>query len=111
MKNEKTRIVKDYDKLKEEIAEQIKLAYPDGYSRHLVTYTNKEGKKVSALPFETEDVYYLVRMTIQEARQIIIEDDDFDDDGLLKEESKEEYEDKYPDMEYPESSDEPDEDD
>jgi len=50
---------------------------------------------VSALPFETEDKYYLVRMTIYEAERIIEEDDDYDSTGSLKDSAKEEYESKY----------------
>lgn len=84
MTNTKPRLVKDYEKLPEEILNRVKLQYPDGFENHLLSYMNKEGKKVSALPFETEDVYYLIRMTALEARQIIEEDDDYDDDGILR---------------------------
>ncbi len=91
----KPRVIKDFEKLDESIQEQIKLKYPLGFSRHLVHFTNAEGKKVSALPFEAEDKYYLVRMTILEAREIIEQDDDYDDDGILKDKIKENYEDKY----------------
>lgn len=70
----KPRIVKDYEKLDSTTQEMIKLAYPYGFEDHLVSFTNSEGRKVSALPFETDEKYYLVRMTIAEA-QIIIEED------------------------------------
>lgn len=83
--NPKKRIVKDYENLPEDILNSIKLQYPRGFAQHLITYTNIEGKKVSALPFDTEEVYYLVRMTIQEARQIIADDDDYDAAGHLRE--------------------------
>ena len=96
----KPRIVKDYEKLDEEIQEQIKLMYPYGFAKHLIQYKNAEGKFVSALPFETDDRYYLVRMTLNEARQIIEDDDDYDESGELKESVKEEYEEKYGDMDY-----------
>lgn len=91
----KPRIVKDYEKLEEQIQEQIKLMYPYGFDRHLITFKNVEGKFVSALPFETDDRYYLVRMTKSEAREIIEDDDDYNDDGVLKKSVKEEYEEKY----------------
>ena len=94
---EKKRIIKDYDKLPDEIQEQIKLNYPEGFSQNLIKFTNKEGKRVSALPFETTETYYLVRMTIYEAQTIIEDDDDYDNEGLLRDDSKEEYEDKYND--------------
>lgn len=82
--NSKKRIIKDYDALAEETLDQIKLRYPRGFAQHLVKYTDRNGKLVSALPFECEDVYYLVRMTIREAEQIIEDDDDYDDDGTLR---------------------------
>ena len=61
MTNSKPRIIKDYEKLDESIKEQIKLVYPNGFSQHLISFTNKDGLLVSALPFETDDKYYLVR--------------------------------------------------
>jgi DNA-directed RNA polymerase subunit delta len=81
----KKRVVKDYNALSEEIVRLVKNKYPSGYAESLVTYTDKEGKKVSALPFETDDAYFLIRMTILEAKRIVKEDEDFDDEGQLKE--------------------------
>ena len=108
----KPRIIKDYEKLDEAIKEQIKLVYPNGFSQHLISFTNKDGLLVSALPFETDEKYYLVRMTSQEAIDIISEDDDYDDEGTLKDESREAYEDKYADLDYiPENVAEEEEDD
>jgi len=102
----KPRVIKDFEKLDVSIQEQIKLAFPLGFEDHLIKFTNKEGNKVSALPFEGEEKYYLVRMTIEEAQQLIEDDDDYDDDGNLKSDIQEEYEDKYG-----EEDDEEDEDD
>ena len=108
----KPRVIKDYEKLDEAIKEQIKLVYPNGFSQHLITFTNKDGLLVSALPFETEDKYYLVRMTTQEAIDIISEDEDYDDEGVLKEESREAYEDKYSDdIDIPDNIEDEEEDD
>ena len=91
----KPRIIKDYEKLEPTIQEQIKLHYPRGFEKHLIKFSNKEGKLVSALPFETDDRYYLIRMTVSEAIEIIEEDEDYDKYGVLKDEVKVEYEDKY----------------
>ncbi len=93
--NAKPRVIKDFEKLDQDIQEQIKLEYPEGFEDHLISFTNKEGKRVSALPFETEEKHYLVRMTIEEAQQIIEDDEDYDDDGNLKDDIKEEYQDKH----------------
>lgn len=96
----KPKIIKDYEKLPEEVVEQIKLVYPLGFSQHLVSYHTKEGEKKMALPFETEDFHYLVRMTIVKAQNIIENDDDYDDDGMLKQGVKKQYEDKYEDLDF-----------
>lgn len=95
MNSNKPRVIKDYDKLDPEIQEKIKLEYPSGYSESLIYFNNKDGKRVSALPFETDDKYYLVRMTIFEAEKIIEDDNDYDSTGSLKDSAKEEYENKY----------------
>jgi len=81
---DKKRIVKDYENLPEEVISQVKMTYQGGFADHLITFTNKEGKRVSALPFETKEVYYLIRMTITEAHQIIEDDDDYDEEGTLR---------------------------
>ena len=88
----KPRIAKDYDKLTEELINQIKIEYPFGFEENLISYKDARGNKISALPFETEEVYYLVRMTKAEAQQIIEDDDDYDNDGNLREDFAEEIE-------------------
>jgi hypothetical protein len=98
MASSKPRIIKDFEKLEIELQEQIKLAYPYGFHENLIHYYNKEGKKVTALPFETDDKYYMLRMTVSEAKQIIEDDDDFGSDGTLKDSIKDDYEDKYGDL-------------
>lgn len=81
----KKRVVKDYDALPEDIVRLVKMKYPTGYADHLVSYNDKEGKKVSALPFETDDTHYLIRMTVLEAKRLVKEDEDYDDEGVLRE--------------------------
>ena len=100
MSEQKLRVIKDYDKLDKAIQEQIKLVYPEGFREHLITFLNKDGKYISALPFETDEKYYLVRMTEDEAELIINEDDDYNDAGNLKDQVREEFEDKYADIGY-----------
>jgi len=95
----KLRILKDYDKVPEDVITQIKLEYPYGFEKKLITFKNKEGKFVSALPFEMEDKYYLIRMTVNQAQDIIEEDDDYDDEGNLTEGAKERLEDELESIE------------
>lgn len=91
----KPKVIKDYEKLPTTLVEQIKLKYPMGYEDSLISYTDKEGKQRLALPFETDDYSYLIRMTVKEARQIIKDDDDFDDNGYLKDDVFDDFKDEY----------------
>lgn len=96
----KPRVIKDYKKLDENIQEQIKLAYPYGFSENLITFSYKDGLMISALPFETDDRYYLVKMSVIEAEQLIKEDVDYNEDGNLKSSVKEDYTQKHSDVDY-----------
>ena len=106
MSKNKPRVIKDYEKLSPEIKEQIKLTYPNGFSDNLITYTDKTGKIVSSLPFETPETYFLVKMTMLQATTIVEDDEDYDEDGILKDEVKEEYEEKYLEVDDSEDADE-----
>jgi DNA-directed RNA polymerase subunit delta len=79
-KKSKPKVVKDYDKLPKEVMAAIKAEYPNGFSHKLIAYTTPKGEKVMALPFDTDDLAYLVRVTVMDTRNIMREDDDFDDD-------------------------------
>jgi DNA-directed RNA polymerase subunit delta len=72
----KLRVVKDFDKLPKEIQSAIKADYPNGFSHKLIAYTTPKGEKVMALPYETDDINYLVRVTILDTRNIVRDDDD-----------------------------------
>ena len=74
----KPKVIKDYDKLTEDVVEQIKLVYPMGFTSHLISFTNRHGEKRKGLPFETEKYYYLIRMSEAKAKAIIEDDDDYD---------------------------------
>ena len=94
----KPRVIKNYEKLDDSLLEQIKLNYPTGFAKHLIRFTDVNGRQASALPFETEEKYYLIRMTKSEAVEIIENDDDYDDDGLLTDEARDEYSDDEDDL-------------
>lgn len=99
----KPRIIKSYEKLDEETLQHIKLRYPTGFAKHLIRFTDTNGKLNNGLPFETEDKYYLIRMSKSEALLIIDDDDDYDEDGNLLDEAREAYRDQLDDDEDDES--------
>lgn len=96
----KPKVIKDYDKLSDEILEQVKLVYPQGYRKHLIEFTGIDGKKRKGLPFETEEKIYLIRMTLEEAIYVIAEDDDYDENGKLRTKVQARLSDKYDDEDY-----------
>ena len=100
METNKSRVVIDYEKLTDELVEQLKLVYPTGFSEHLISFTNSKGEKVSALRFETFEKIYLIRMTTTMAQQSSVEDDDDDNDGKLIESVREQYEEEHADVDY-----------
>lgn len=87
----KPRLVTSFEKINQSVQEQIKLEYPEGFSQHLISFVNKDGDKISALRFETEDKIYLIKMSKMDAIQLIEDDDDYDEDGNLTDEAREEY--------------------
>ena len=62
-----------------EIIMQLKEQFPYGYQEHLLRFNNAKGELISALPYETDDIFYLVRMNI-DGGYSIIDEDDFEDD-------------------------------
>jgi hypothetical protein len=100
MKTNKLRVIQDFEKLNSDIQEQIKLVYPNGFSQHLIDFKNKDNETVYALPFETDEKIYMVRMTVKKALQLIEDDSDYDDGGNLKEGIREKYEEEYSDVDY-----------
>lgn len=100
----KPKIIKSYDKLSKELLEQLKLTYPRGFARHLVSFSDHKGVRQKGLPFETEDKYYLIKMSSIRAKNIIADDSDFDDDGNLKTKVKEKYIDNQGDLDFLDSN-------
>ena len=100
MKTNKLRVIQDFEKLSLDIQEQIKLVYPNGFKQHLIEFKNKDNQNVFALPFETDEKIYMVRMSVKMAIQLIEDDEDYDDDGNLKRAVREKYEDDHSEIDY-----------
>jgi hypothetical protein len=96
----KLKVIKDYHKLTREMKEQIKLVFPEGYAEHLINVSTSKGQRITALPFETFDKVYLIRMNSSEAELIIENDMDFDVQGNLKKSVRHKYEEKHSEVGY-----------
>ena len=66
----KPKIIKSFNKLDLQLQTEIVNSYPRGFDKFLITFKGLKGKLISALPFETEDHYYFVKMTREEAISI-----------------------------------------
>jgi hypothetical protein len=62
MSANKPKVIKDFEKCTEEMQEALYEMYPDGFHQHLVKFADKDGKYVHAVPYETEDRYYLIKL-------------------------------------------------
>lgn len=58
----KKKIIKDYHNMPKEIIDDLKEKYPYGYDRHLISFITPKGNIEIALPYETEDISYLIKM-------------------------------------------------
>ena len=98
MNQSKLRVIKDFEKLDVLVQKMIKDAYPFGFGDELITITAKDGSLIRALPFETEDKYYLVKFPAGNSAVEEVEED-FDDEVIVKENKKpdlgEDFEDDF----------------
>jgi hypothetical protein len=76
----KLRVLKDYEKLSDELLEKLKEEYPTGYSNYIIQFPNKEGRLVRAIELETENKIYMIRLP--ENVSGVNWDDDSDDENV-----------------------------
>ena len=86
MVKQKPRVIKSYEKIDEKLREAIAERYPLGYTSEIQMYDVGGGKFMAALPFETDDYYYLIKFPISEDHMEDLEDsvggaDDLDLEG------------------------------
>lgn len=85
----KPRVIKDFEKLDKDLQEKVLNLYPNnnGLLDALISYTDpKTGLERFALPYETEDRYYMIRVDSLIESQIDSPTDD-DDFSLVLEQS------------------------
>lgn len=95
--NEKKRVIVDYKNVTKDILELFTDRYPYGYEEEdIIKFKNAKGENVKAVPFETKDTKYLVKISVEMDAKIEAYMDDEDDDDVLPEEGS---------LEAPEESD------
>lgn len=68
----KPRVIKDLESVDPSIIKDIISKYPMGFAKHLVTFTDLKGKKVMALPYENDEKCYMLKITKDRARAIML---------------------------------------
>jgi hypothetical protein len=94
----KPKVIKDFEKLTEEMQNAVNEFYPDGFYEHLVKFADKDGKYVHALPFETEDRYYLLKMPKLISPKVVKEPDSDKEDGRPPEDGADDSEGGFADL-------------
>ena len=59
----KRNVIKDYKTMTPELMALLVAAYPEGFEYDTVYFTNAKGEKVEAVPLETEDTKYLIKVS------------------------------------------------
>lgn len=79
----KRRSVVSFANLPEELQEEVKKLYPYGYNEAMMRIEKPNGEFFYAVPFETEEVSYLVKVTVKIDDHIEDEEDkDYYSDDL-----------------------------
>lgn len=79
----KKKVIVDYKNVPDEVLQLLAEKYPHGYNKAIIKFQNAKGETVSAVPIETEETSYLVKVSTQLQTMVDnIDVDDFDDLGL-----------------------------
>lgn len=65
----KRNVIKDYKTMTPELMAVLVAAYPEGFEYDTVFFTNAKGEKVEAVPLETEDTKYLIKVSTSLEKQ------------------------------------------
>ncbi len=81
--SDKKRVIVDYKNVTKEILDLFTDRYPYGYEdEDIIKFKNAKGENVKAVPFETKDTKYLIKVSVEMDAKIeaFMDDDDDDDD-------------------------------
>jgi DNA-directed RNA polymerase subunit delta len=77
---EKKRVIVDYKNITEDLLRKFTDAFPRGYDEDdIIRFKNAKGEWVNAVPLETEDSKYLIKVGVEMDRRVEAFLDDEDD--------------------------------
>ena len=82
--NAKKRLVVSFNNMTPELQEEVKAAYPAGYTDYMMRIDKPNGDFFFAVPFETEEISYLVKIDVKidEVGEDGIDDDFFGEEDM-----------------------------
>jgi hypothetical protein len=85
----KKRVIKDYEKLTQDLKNLLNETYPGGIAEFVKPFTDVQGKLFYAVPLETDDDYFLIRLPF---KMVNVKDEDEEDEGKSADEEKDVFE-------------------
>lgn len=79
---DKKRVIVDYKNITSDILEIFTDRYPYGYDdEDIIKFQNSKGETVKAVPFETADTRYLIKVSVEMDRKIeaFLDDEDLEE--------------------------------
>jgi hypothetical protein len=73
-------VIKDYKSMTPDLMALLVEAYPDGFEYDTEYFTNSKGERVEAVPLETEDTKYLIKVSTTLVQNFEAFDEDDSDD-------------------------------
>jgi DNA-directed RNA polymerase subunit delta len=90
---DKKRVIVDYKNITQALLQRFTDTFPRGYDDDdIIRFKNAKGEWVFAVPMETEDTKYLVKISVELDRKVEAFLDDDDDDGVKEDISIDESE-------------------
>ncbi|WOK09321.1 hypothetical protein [Imperialibacter roseus] len=79
---DKKRVIKSYEKLDQAMKDLLLEAYPSGFTGNVIRLTNAQNETYFAVPLETEEANYLIKVPLESMKSKATPADDDDDDGF-----------------------------
>ena len=85
---DKKRVIVDYKNVTQDILAMFTDLYPYGYEDDVIKFKNAKGEMVTAVPVETDDTKYLIKVGVEmDAKIEAFLDDDDDSDDVVSEDA------------------------
>jgi len=75
----KKRVIKSYEKLDQVMRDQLDEKYPNGFTGHVIRLTNAQNETYFAIPLDTDEANYLIKVPLEAVKGKNVPDEEEDD--------------------------------